>query len=424
MKAKRVIVVGGGFGGLAVAKDLAKHGFHVTLIDKRNHHVFQPLLYQVATATLSPAQVAYPLRSVFRKYHNVTVLLGNVCTIDRAKKEVFIKGSQQTFGYDYLIVAAGARHSYFGHPEWEEVAFGLKTTRDALHIRERLLYSFEKAERTRYSEKRRRFSTVVVVGAGPTGVEMAGAIAEMTRKTLVSEFSRFDTRKARIILVEGSNAILNRYPEKLSKQAQKDLEALGVECRLNAIVTNVTKDGVYLGEDFIESENVIWAAGNVASPLIQSVTHHVNRMGQAEVNADFSIPEDPSVFCIGDCAFLKDAKGVVVPAVAQGALQAGHFVARQLIRDSEGNAREAFIYHNKGSMATIGRSRAVAQLPFIEFSGFFAWLMWGLVHVLFLIDFRNRFFVIVDWISSYFTHRRAVRLINMYREEDETLSVC
>ncbi|MBT5954122.1 NAD(P)/FAD-dependent oxidoreductase [bacterium] len=417
-KKKKVIIIGAGFGGCIAAKKLANAGFDVTIFDKRNHHIFQPLLYQVATAMLSPAQIAYPIRSMFKNYKNVRVILANITEIDKEKKTVKPKRSNQQFSYDYLIVASGARHSYFGHPEWEKYAWGLKTTRDALKIRERMLYSFEKAERTRFEDKQARFSTFVIVGAGPTGVEMAGAIAELTRKTLRNDFSNFDPKSARIILVEGSGRVLNRYHEPMSEQAKKDLEAMGVEVMLNAMVSNITKEGVTIGDTLIESENIIWAAGNTASPLIKLTTSEVNRMGQAIVSPDFSIKEDDSIFCVGDCAYLEDSNGTLVPAVAQGAIQAGSFVADQLIRENKNLDRQKFAYKNKGSMATIGKSRAVAQVGKFQFSGFFAWLLWSIVHVMFLVDFRNRLLVFFDWFASYFTHMRAVRLINTYRERD------
>ncbi len=419
LNGKKVLIIGGGFAGCSTAKKLAKHGFEVTLFDKRNHHVFQPLLYQVATAMLSPAQIAYPIRSMFRHLKNVRVLIGNITRINKDKKCVQPKRSNQEFYYDYLILAAGARHSYFGNPEWEKYAWGLKTTRDALKIRERMLYSFEKAERTRFEEKRKKFSTFVIVGAGPTGVEMAGAIAEVTKRSIADDFTQFDSKTSRIVLVEGSDRVLNRYPTELSDKAKKDLEQMGVEVKLNAIVSNVTKEGVHIGDDFIETENVIWAAGNTASPLIKSVTEHVNRMGQAEVNPDFSTKEDPSIFCIGDCAFLEDAKGTLVPAVAQGAIQAGAFVAKQIIGDLQNKPRGSFTYYDKGSMATIGRSRAIAKVGGLKFSGFIAWVLWGVVHILFLVDFRNKILVFFDWVTSYFTHKRAVRLINTHRADTD-----
>ncbi len=414
---KKVIIVGGGFGGCAVAKKLAKNGFDVILFDKRNHHVFQPLLYQVATAMLSPAQIAYPIRSMFRKTKNIRVLIGNVTNINKKERYISLKRSKQKFEYDYLIIAAGARHSYFGNPEWEKLAWGLKTTKDALKIRERMLYSFEKAERTRYKDKREKFSTFVIVGAGPTGVEMAGAIAEVTKHSIVSDFTEFKSQTSRIILIEGSDRVLNQYPKELSIKAKKDLEHMGVEVKLNCIVKKITKSGVYIDDTLIETENIIWAAGNTASPLIKKVTKQINKLGQANVKLDFSIKEDSNIFCIGDCAYLEDANGVVVPAVAQGAIQAGTFVARQLINDQSNKDRETFIYKDKGAMATIGRSRAIAYIFGFKLSGFFAWILWGVVHILFLVTMRNKLLVFLDWLTSYFTHKRSVRLINIYRSK-------
>ena len=414
-KSKRIIVVGAGFAGCMAAKSLAKQGFEVLIFDKRNHHVFQPLLYQVATSMLSPAQISHPIRAMFRKYKNVRVLIGNIQDIDKEKKVIRAKRSNQAFSYDYLIMAVGARHAYFGHPEWEKYAWGLKTNKDALKIRERMLYSFEKAERTRFEKKRQRYSTFVIVGAGPTGVEMAGAIAELTQNTLVKDFREFKSKCSRVILIEGSDRVLNRYAESLSEKAKSDLKKLGVEIRLNAFVTNVSKDGVYVGDEFIETENIIWAAGNIASPVIAKLTKHTNSMGQALVNSDFSIKEDKGIFCAGDCAYLKDSKGIVVPAVAPAALQAGAFIAKQILNDANGKPRDSFCYLDKGSMATIGRSRAIAQIGSAKFSGFFAWFLWCVVHVLFLIGFRSKSLVILDWMGSYFTNKRSVRLINNFR---------
>ena len=414
-KKKKVIIIGGGFGGCNAARHLAKKGVDVTLFDKRNHHVFQPLLYQVATAMLSPAQIAYPIRSMFRKSKNIRTLIGNITRINTEKKVVQPKRSNQEFHYDYLIIAAGARHSYFGKPEWEEHAWGLKTIRDALKIRERMLYSFEKAERTRYEDKRKRFSTFVIVGAGPTGVEMAGAISELTKRSIIKDFTEFDSSQSKVILIEGSDRVLNSYPKDLSERALNDLRKMGVEVQLNAMVSNITKEGVYIGDTLIPTENIIWAAGNAASPVIKTITAETNRMGQALVNPDFSIKEHNTIFCIGDCAYLKDKKGVVVPAVAQGAIQAGKFVAQQILKDINNQPREAFRYFDKGSMATIGRSKAIADISGLKFGGFIAWLLWCIVHILFIVDFRNKLLVFVDWITSYFTHKRAVRLINIYR---------
>ena len=412
---KRVIIIGGGFAGCMVAKKLAPYDYDILLFDKRNHHVFQPLLYQVATAMLSPSQIAFPIRSMFKSKKNIRVLIGNILKVDLEQQFIQPKRSKEHFYYDYLVIAAGARHSYFGKKEWEKHAWGLKTIRDALKIRERMLYSFEKAERSKSEKNQRKYSTFVIVGAGPTGVEMAGAIAEVTQKSIADDFTQFDSRKSRIILVEGSDRILNGYPKKLSIRAYNDLIQMGVEVKLNAYVSNITKKGVYFGEEYIETENIIWAAGNIASPLIKNVTSHTNKMGQALVNSDFSIKENPNVFCLGDCAYLKDAKGNIVPAVAQGAMQSGEFVANQIIADSKGKKRKHFTYFNKGTMATIGRSKAVANISGYKFGGFFAWLLWGIVHILFLVDFRNKVYVFFDWITSYFTHKRSARLINTYR---------
>lgn len=409
---QKVIIIGGGFGGCAAAKKLGKHNFDILLFDKKNHHLFQPLLYQVATAMLSPAQIAYPIRAIFKKLKNIHVLLGNIIEIDVIKKYVRPEDSDQKFYYDYLIIASGARHSYFDNDNWERYAWGLKTTEDALNIRERMLYSFEKAERTKCKMKQKKFSTFVIVGAGPTGVEIAGAIAEVTRKSIVNDFKAFDPRNSLIILLEANNRILNSYSVSLSRKAQEDLEKMGVKVKLNSKVSNITEDGVYVGKKLIPTENVIWAAGNIASPLVHAVTKSTNKFGQAVVSSDFSIKESKEIFCIGDCAFQKDVNGVDVPSVAQGAIQAGNFVADQIIFDLKKKKRQRFSYKNKGEMATIGKSKAIASIYGFDFSGFFAWLLWCIIHIIFLIEFRNRVVVILDWLFSYFTNRRSVRLIN------------
>jgi NADH dehydrogenase len=417
MRRKKVVIVGGGFGGLAVAKSLRGTGFDITLIDKRNHHVFQPLLYQVATSSLSPAEIAYPLRSTFRSQPNVRVLLGNVVKIDRLARTLTLK-SGQTIGFDILVVGAGARHAYFGHDEWAKYALGLKTLRDALKIRERMLLSFERAEASPNAHDRKKYLTFVIVGAGPTGVEMAGAIAEIAQKTLIKDFRSFDPRDTRIVLVEAGDRVLPRYSPRLSEKAKEALEKLGVEVRLNAMIKNVTETGVQINEECLPTTNVIWAAGNMASPLVQAVTEHRNRAGQALVNPDFSIPEDPYIFCIGDCAYLEDGKGKPVPAIAPAAIQAGNYVAHVLKKDLPPEQRKSFVYADRGNMATIGKAQAVAQIYGLEFWGLLAWLMWSLIHIVYLIDFRSKFFVLVEWAWGFLTYNRSVRLISTYRERE------
>lgn len=411
MKRQKIVVIGGGFAGIQVVKSLKSLPVDITIIDKQNHHLFQPLLYQVATSSLSPGDIAYPIRAIFSEDQNVQVLMGQVDAIDRVQRQVMINESDLVLDYDYLIVAVGARHSYFGHPEWEVFAPGLKTLEDAVKIRERILVSFEKAERTTDLLKRQSYLTFVIIGAGPTGVEMAGAISEIARQTLIKDFRRFNPQDAKVILIEGANRVLGRYPERSSDTALKSLQELGVDVRLQSIITNVTSDGVSVGDHFIPAHTVIWAAGNMAAPLVNSVTDHRNKMGQALVKPDFSTPEDPRVFCIGDCAYLEDVTGNIVPGVAQGAIQAGTFVAKQIIRDREGKPRTAFRYSNRGKMATVGKARAVADVFGVSFSGFFAWFLWSFVHVLFLINFRKKIVVFLEWGWSYFFNTRDVRLI-------------
>lgn len=418
MSKKKVIIVGGGFGGIAAAKLFrGRKDVDVLLIDKRNHHVFQPLLYQVATSSLTPSDIAYPLRSTFKNAKNVRVILGNVTKIDREKKFVSLKAGM-TYEFDYLIIAAGARHSYFGNDEWGKYAFGLKTVKDALVIRERMLFSFERAERAENAEERNKHLTFVVVGGGPTGVEMAGAIAEIARQTMIKDFRQINPKDARIILVEFASRLLQVYPESLSERARRDLEKMGVTVWLNKAVTNVEKDLIHFGEESMKTSNIIWAAGNQASPLIKEATESVNRVGQAVVNDDYTVKESDSIFCIGDCAEMTDANGVRVPGVAPAAAQAGRYVAKLIIGEINGKIRTPFKYLDKGAMATIGKARAVASVGPFKFTGLFAWLMWSLVHVWYLIDFRAKIFVMSSWMWNFLTHQRSVRLIVTLRDRE------
>jgi NADH dehydrogenase len=413
---KKVVVVGGGFGGVAVAKQLSGvKNVEVLLLDKRNHHLFQPLLYQVATAALSPSDIAYPLRSIFSKSPNVRVVMGDVVDIDRSNKTIILEDGGK-FDYDYLVIAVGARHSYYGNPEWEENATGLKTLNDALRIREKILVSLEKAERAETPEEISKYLTFVVVGGGPTGVEMAGAIAEITKKTMVEDFRKIDPKDTRVILIEGGPRLLMQYPPDLSLKAKRDLEDMGVTVLTEKIVTDVKSDRLFFGKDINEelvTANIVWAAGNEASTLMTKLNVELTRTKHVKVRPDFSLPDDDAVFCIGDCAFLADAKGVVVPGIAPAAIQAGKYVSKLIksrIKTGE-NTHAPFIYFDKGSMATIGRAKAIAVVGPIKLSGIIAWLAWSLIHVLYLIDFRSRFAVMFSWMWSFFTHHRAGRLI-------------
>ncbi len=415
----RVIIIGGGFGGLNVAKSLNKAKMEVLLLDKMNHHLFQPLLYQVASAALSPADIAIPLREIMRAHKNTTVLMGDVTDIDKEKRLVIL-GNGETFNYDYLVVATGARHSYFGNDAWEPMAPGLKTLLDALSIRERLLTSFERAERCDSITEAAKFLNFVIIGAGPTGVEMAGAIAEIAHKTMIKNFRRIDPKKARIYLLEAAPRVLPPYPERLSKRAHKDLEKMGVRVMTGKRVTNVTEDGVQLEDGFIESKNVIWAAGNQASSLLKSLDTDLDRSGRVMVEKDLSLPGHPEVFVIGDAAHVLDKKGVPIPAVATGAIQEGYYVAKIIRKGIPKDRRPAFKYFDKGSMATIGKCKAVAYFKKVQFTGFLAWCAWGFVHILYLIGFRNRFSVGLNWFFHYFTGIRGARLIQKsIREQDK-----
>ena len=389
----------------------------VLLIDKRNHHVFQPLLYQVATSSLTPSDIAYPLRSTFKNTLNVRVIMGNVVNVDHDAKKVILKSGLE-YPFDYLIIAAGARHSYFGNDEWGKYAFGLKTIKDALTIRERMLFSFERAERAENAEERNKHLTFVIVGGGPTGVEMAGAIAEIARQTMIKDFRQINPKDTRIILVEFAPRLLQVYPESLSERARQDLEKMGVTVWLNKAVTKIEKDLIHFGEESMQTANIIWAAGNQASPLIKVTTQRINRIGQAIVNPDFTILESDSVFCIGDCAEMTDANGVRVPGVAPAAAQAGRYVGKQILGELNGKLRVPFKYTDKGSMATIGKARAVAAVGPFKFTGFVAWLMWSLVHVWYLIDFRSKFFVMYSWMWNFLTQHRSVRLIVTLRDRE------
>jgi NADH dehydrogenase len=410
----RILIVGGGFAGLAAAKALATAPAAVTLLDRRNHHVFQPLLYQVATASLSPADISAPIRSVVRDQENCEVALAPVRGVDVANRRVFFENGY--VNYDYLILAAGATHAYFGHDEWAGVAPGLKTLEDATEFRRRILLAFESAEYEGSAEARRAVLTFGIVGGGPTGVELAGAIKEIAGQTIPRDYKHIDTRTTRVLLFEAGPRILPPFPPELSARAQRDLERMGVEVRLNSAVTRITEQGIFIGEEFIAVRNVFWAAGVKASPLGASLGVPLDRAGRVIVGPDLSIPGHPEVFVVGDMAAAKSAHtGTPVPGVAQGGLQTGRFVGQVIAREVSGRAapadRPAFVYNDKGTMAVIGQSKAVALIRGFKLSGFLAWLVWAGIHIAFLIGFRNRVQVLFSWFWNWLLNARDARLI-------------
>ena len=404
-----VVIVGGGFGGLATARGLAGAAVRVTVIDRRNHHLFQPLLYQVATAGLAPGDIAQPIRSILAGQTNADVVLGEVVDIDRDDRVVQLEtGARMRF--DYLVLAAGTTHSYFGNPEWEQHAPGLKTIEDALEIRRRILTAFERAECADDDDERRANLTFVVVGGGPTGVELAGAIAEIAFRTISNEFRNIDTSTAQVILLEGLDRILSTYPGSLSTKATDQLEALGVDVRTGVMVTGVDEHTVETDSGAIDTRTVVWGAGNAASPLASLLDAPTDRAGRIEVGNDLSVPGSPHLFAIGDLAHVTSL-GTTVPGVAQGAIQGGSHVAETIRADVAGRPRTAFRYRNKGELATIGRSSAVGVIGPARLSGWIAWMAWWSVHIVFLIDFRSRFSVLLNWAWNYLTFQRGSRLI-------------
>jgi NADH:ubiquinone reductase (H+-translocating) len=407
----RVVIVGGGFGGLRAAKALADAPVQVTLVDRRNHHLFQPLLYQVATAALSPADIAQPIRSVLRGQSNLEVILAGVDSIDVAASEVVLDEDAGRLPYDYLILAAGANHAYFGHDEWAPSAPGLKTLEDALDIRRRILTSFEEAEREPDPARRKALMTFVVVGGGPTGVEMAGAIAEIARYSLARDFRHIDTRDAKVILIEAGTQLLSAFPDRLSRHALQDLERLGVDVRFGKPVTAITPDAVTVGDEIIPANTIVWAAGVQASPLGRSLGVDLDRAGRVLIEPDLSVPGHPEIYVIGDMASLKDASGRPFPGVAQVAMQQGAWAAANIQRAIEGKPARPFRYRDLGNMATIGRNSAVADIRGLRLTGFVAWLAWAVVHILNLIGFRNRVLVALQWLWDYLTFQRGARLI-------------
>ena len=415
----RIVIVGAGFGGLEAAKALAGKPFDITVIDRRNYHLFQPLLYQVATAALSPAEIAQPIRSILRSAKNCTVVMARVTGLD-LKKEVVIT-DRGTHPYDHLILATGARHAYFGHDEWETAAPGLKKIEDATDIRRRILIAFELAETETDPFERARLLTFVIVGGGPTGVEMAGAIAELARRALPADFRSIDSRIARIILVEAGPRLLTAFDPSLSKSAKKALEDLGVEVILNRPVTNAGANGVALGDSHIESRTIIWAAGVRASSAGKWLDVETDRAGRVPVNPDLSVPGHPNVFVIGDTALAKDDSGKPLPGVATVAQQQGKYIAKLIEYRALGKMVPPFRFNDPGTMATIGRNRAIAEIRGLKFTGFLAWVLWSFVHIYGLIGFRNRFVVALSWFWSYLTYERGTRLITGVEEGPNAL---
>ncbi len=419
MSLPHVVIVGGGFAGLAAAKRLSRKPVRVTMVDRRNHHLFQPLLYQVATATLSPGDIASAIRWIVRHADNIRVILGSAAAIDTATRRVHLEDGA-TFDYDYLIVATGARHAYFNHPEWERYAPGLKTLEDALEIRRRILLAFERAERETDPAVQQKLLTFVLVGGGPTGVELAGTLAEIARQTLRDEFRSIDTTRARIVLVEAGPTILPTFPEKLRTAARRSLQRLGIEVREGVAVTSIDASGVWLGAERLEAGTVLWAAGVAASPLVATLGVPLDRAGRALVEPDLSIPGHPEVFVTGDAAAFLHQGGKPLPGVAQTAMQGAAHAAAMILNRVAGRPTKTFVYRDLGNMAIVGRGSAIADIGRLEFSGVIAWLIWLFLHIFMLIGFRNRVLVFIQWATSYLTFQRSVRLITYQDQLDRS----
>ena len=406
----RVVIIGGGFGGISAAKALKRANADVTLIDRTNHFTFQPLLYQVATAALAPSDITAPIRYILRRLKNTEVLLAEAREIDISRRVVRIDDELKEIPYDYLIVAAGSRHAYFGHDEWEPYAPGLKAIEDASEIRRRFLLAFEIAEKSEDEREQQECMTFVVVGGGPTGVELAGAFPYIAKKALAPDFRRIDTRRTRVILIEAGPRILPTFPEGLAARAARDLKDLGVEVRLNSAVTGVEADGVRIGEEKIRARTTFWAAGNNASPLGSLLDGPRDRAGRILVSPDLSVPGHPEIFVVGDLAFLVQ-DGRPVPGVGPAAIQEGASAGKNILRELRHQPRKNFRYRNKGDLATIGRSRAIADFGRVRFAGRLAWFLWLFVHIMYLVGFRNRIMVLIEWAYAYFTNQAGVRLI-------------
>ena len=406
----KIIVIGGGFAGLNLLKTLKKADADILLLDKTNHHLFQPLLYQVATAALSSTDIATSLRDIFKNQSNTDILLADVIELDKHNKRV-ITANGETFSYDYLVVAPGSNHSYFNHPEWEQFAQGLKSLNDANKIRDNIMMSFENAERAKDSLERKKFMTFIIIGGGPTGVEMAGAIAELAHDSLKDHFKKIDPRESIIYLIEGTNQILPIFPQDLALKAKGYLEKMGVNVLLNKLVTNITEKGVWLGTEFIETPNIIWAAGNEASPILKYLDVPLDKFKRVIVETDLSIKDFPEVFVIGDAACSIGINEKPLPGFAPVAIQQGKYVGKIIKNQIQKKDRKPFVYFNKGLMATVGSGKAIGLSGKIKFSGFIAWLAWSMIHIVYLITFTNRFFVSLNWFYLYLMHKRKSKII-------------
>lgn len=415
---RQVVIIGGGFGGLTAAQSLRGADLEVVLIDRTNHHVFQPLLYQVATAALSPGDIAWPLRTAFRTQSNMRIVMEEVEAIDRPGRAVRLRDSQP-IPFDILIVAPGARHAYFGHDHWEPYAPGLKTLADGVDLCECMLLAFEQAERRRAGAQPTKPLTFVIVGGGPTGVELAGALAEIGRKAMRPDFPHLQLEDLRILLIEAGDRLLPAFAPRLSARARTDLERMGVTVMLEAKVRDVRPDGVVVGEQFIESSQIIWAAGNRASPILDSLKVALDNSGRVKVRSDLTIEGDPWIFVIGDAAHCIGRDGKPLPGLAPVAMQQGRYVGRVIANGLSSDQRRAFLYADRGMLATIGRAKAVAQVRTLRFSGLIAWLLWCLVHIFFLIGIRNRFRVMSEWMWYYITFKPGARLIYGRRQRQD-----
>lgn len=416
MAYEKVVIIGGGFGGLNAAKGLKHFKGEVVLIDRMNYHLFQPLLYQVATCALSPGNIAYPIREILRNQTHTEVVMGNVATIDLEGSKIILDDGT-AFSYSYAIIAPGARHSYFGHPEWESRAPGLKDLSDALSIRDQILLTYEKAERMDSIIEAKKYMRFVIVGGGPTGVEMAGAIAEIAKKTLLKNFRKIKPEQTEIYLIEGLSQILPSYPPELAIKAKDDLEKMGVKVLLNEKVEEIEDFGVKTNLRFIETPNVIWAAGNEASPILKTMNVPLDRQGRVIVEPDLSVPGHPNVFVIGDSAHLE-INGKVLPGIAPVAIQEAKYVVKKILKKTN----KPFKYFDKGNLATIGRAKAVGEFRNIKLSGFTAWWIWSVVHVFYLISFSSRILVMIQWIFLYLSSKRQVRIISKSASKEHSPS--
>lgn len=410
MTHSKTIIIGGGFAGLEVAQGLSKAKTEVLVIDKLNHHLFQPLLYQVATCALSPGDIATPIRQVLKDHSHTSFIMGSVSAIDRKQRKVHLECGMQ-FHFDNLIIATGSRHSYFGNDQWQEFAPGLKTLQDASLIREKILMAFERAERCSTHAEALNFLRFAIVGAGPTGVELAGAIAEIAFTSMKKNFTKIRPKEAKVFLIEGASQILPGFPEALSIRAKCDLEKLGVTVMTNQKVTNISSEGVMIGSELLKAPTVLWAAGNQASSLLKTLATPLDRQGRVIVEQDLTVPGDPHIFVLGDAAHCKDKHGVPLPGLAPVAKQQGAYVAKLIKKGIPPEKRKPFKYFDKGSLATIGKGKAVGMMGRLTFKGHFAWFIWSVVHVMYLIEFKNRLLVLIHWCYLYLTGKRSVQLI-------------